>query len=471
MSKARLLVVDDERGVRALCSDVLRRAGYEVETADSAEQALARAQAFDPDLVLTDINMPKMDGIELCKRLRERNPDQIVVLITGYPSIENAVAGMKEGAVDYVTKPFTPDEMRLVVSRALAERDLRDENEQLRRDLRGKHGFETILGSSAALRRVSETARKVARSDTTVLIQGESGTGKELFARAIHVHSDRAARPFVAVNCGSLVGTLLESELFGHVKGAFTGAHANKVGLVSAADRGTLLLDEIGELSPEMQPKLLRLLQEGEVKPVGGVETHSVDVRVIAATNRDLKAEVDAGRFREDLYYRLNVITLDLPPLRERPDDIPLLVAQFLERCAIKARKQIDGITDAGLDYLAQQSWPGNVRELQNVVERAVILASGAVIDVGDLNGDPGTTLAAAPAARVPSAAPYLFENLPLDEVERRHIEHVMRKVGGQKSKAADILGINRTTLWKKLRRYEEDGAPIDTGGDDEDDS
>jgi DNA-binding NtrC family response regulator len=460
MANERILVVDDERGVRAFCTDLLKRAGYEVETADSAPTALGRLAETEFDVVLADINMPRMDGIELCKRARHERPDQIVILITGYPTIENAVRGMKEGARDYVTKPFTPDELRLVIARALQERALVEENERLRRGLRQQHGLDTIIGVSPSMKQLFETARKVAPSDTTVLLEGESGTGKELFARAIHVHSRRAARPFVAVNCGSLVGTLLESELFGHVKGAFTGAHGNKVGLVTAASGGTLFLDEIGELALDLQPKLLRVLQEGEVKPVGGVETRKVDVRVVAATNRDLQEDVRQGRFREDLYYRLNVISLKITPLRERPEDIPLLVDRFLRACAAKARREIDGISDAALRYLQQQPWPGNVRELQNAVERAVILSSERVIDVDDLTQGPRSAPAAAAPPRV-APAPYPFENMPLEDVERRHIEHVMQTAGGQRTRAAEILGINRTTLWKKLRQYEGDSTSL----------
>ena len=452
----KILVVDDERGVRTLSADLLRRAGYEVQQADSGVAALACFTKTEFDVVLTDIKMPGMDGIELCQRLRAERPDQIVILVTGYPSIDSAVRGMKEGARDYVTKPFTPDEMRLVISRALKERDLQEENERLRRDLRSRHGLDAIIGVAPSMRRLFETARKVARSETTVLVQGESGTGKELFARAIHVHSERAARSFTCVNCGSLVGPLLESELFGHVKGAFTGAHANKMGLVTVADRGTLFLDEVGEMALELQPKLLRVLQEGEVKPVGGLDTRKVDVRVVAATNRDLADDVARGRFREDLYYRLNVVCLKIPPLRERPEDIPALVDRFLRAYALKARRQIDGITDAALAHMQRQRWPGNVRELQNVVERAVILSSGAVIDVADVadNPDEIEALGATPSSLAPAAYP--FEGLSLDEVERRHIEHVLNAVAGQKTRAAELLGINRTTLWKKLRLYEE---------------
>jgi DNA-binding NtrC family response regulator len=471
MAHERILVVDDERGVRALCSDLLKRAGYEVEAVDSGPAALARFAEAEFDAVLADVNMPRMDGIELCRRLRQERPDQIVVLITGFPSIENAVRGMKEGAVDYVTKPFTPDELRLVVARALEERELREENERLRRDLRQRHGLDSIVGVSPGMQLLFDTARKVAPTDTTVLIEGESGTGKELFARALHVHSRRATRTFVAVNCGSLVSTLLESELFGHVKGAFTGAHASKVGLFQAASGGTIFLDEIGELALDLQPKLLRVLQEGELKPVGGVESRKVDVRVIAATNRDLAQDLRAGRFREDLYYRLNVICLKVPPLRERRDDIPLLVDRFLRTYAQKARREIDGVTHAALDHLQAQPWPGNVRELQNAVERAIILSSGRVIDVADLAQGPAVALRAPEPARGAAAAapaPYPFQAMSLEEVERRHIEHVMQAVGGQKTRAAEILGINRTTLWKKLRQY--DGEPDGSSGEPADD-
>mgnify|MGYP002641722865 CR=1 FL=1 len=455
---ASILVVDDDRGVRTLSADILRRAGYEVETADSAAVALGLFEKGDFDAVLADIKMPGMDGIELCKRMRKARPDQIIILVTGYPSIDTAVRGMKQGAKDYITKPFTPDEIRLVLARALKERELLEENERLRRDLRSKHGLDAIIGVSPCMRRLFDTARKVARSDTTVLIQGESGTGKELFARAIHVHSLRAARPFVTVNCGSLVGTLLESELFGHVRGAFTGAHVSKMGLVTSADHGTLFLDEVGELALDLQPKLLRLLQEGEVKQVGSLETRKVDVRVVAATNRDLAADVADRRFREDLFYRLNVVELRIPPLRDRREDIPLLVDRFLRGSALKARKRVDGITDGALDYLQAAPWPGNVRQLENVIERAVILGSGSVIEVGDLTDNPDEVEPLPASARV-SPPPYPFAGQSLEEVERQHIGHVMQEVGGQKTRAAEMLGINRTTLWKKLRQYEEEGA------------
>jgi DNA-binding NtrC family response regulator len=382
---------------------------------------------------------------------------------------------MKEGAKDYVTKPFTPDELRLVLDRALKERALQEENERLRHDLRSQHGLDNIVGRAPSMRQLFEMARRVARTDTTVLVQGESGTGKELFARAIHVHSDRATQQFVTVNCGSIVGTLIESELFGHLKGAFTGAHANKAGLVTVANHGTLFLDEIGELPLDLQPKLLRLLQEGEVKPVGGVETRKVDVRSVAATNRDLGEDVKSGRFREDLYYRLNVICLRIPPLRERPEDIPLLADRFLRAYSHKARRKIEGFTEPAIKYLQSLPWPGNVRELQNTVERAVILSSGNVLDVADLTplsaeGTPPPAGGGEPergSSPMPVRSPYPFENMTLEEVERHHIEFTMQALGGQKTKVSEVLGINRTTLWKKLRQYdeaEESQQPEDEG-------
>jgi DNA-binding NtrC family response regulator len=437
-------VVDDERGVRTLCADLLARAGYEPVTASSAEEALTIADREAFDIVLADVNLGGLDGIELCKRLRAQKPDQLVILITAYPSIENAVRGMKEGARDYVTKPFSPDELRLVIARALEERALRQENAELREKL----AFGGIIGGSKALQDLLRTVEKVARADATVLVVGESGTGKELFARAIHYHGPRASRPFVAVNCGALVGTLLESELFGHVRGAFTGAQSAKRGLFVAADRGTLFLDEIGELSPELQPKLLRALQEGEIKPVGGIETQKVDVRVVAATNRDLREDVREGRFREDLYYRLNVITLEIPPLRDRPEDIPPLIAHFVARAAARARRPAPEVSPEAMDTLCAQPWPGNVRELANAVERAVVLG-GEVLGPADFAGRASPRIEAAAKSEN-----YPFIGMSLEDLERTHIERVLRECSGQKGRAAEILGINRTTLWKKLRQY-----------------
>ncbi len=444
----RILVIDDERGIRSLCGDVLRRAGYTVETVDTGNGGLAAAAAGEPfDLVFCDINLPDVNGLTVLGQLLQRDPAPTVILITAFPSVETAVRGMKLGARDYVTKPFTPDELRMTAERALSEDAMRRENAELRREL----GCGQLVGRSPEMQSLYEMIRKVARSDATVLITGESGTGKELVARALHYEGLRVGKPFVPVNCGALVESLLESELFGHVRGAFTGAEAPKQGLFVAASGGTLFLDEIGELPLQLQPKLLRALQDGEIKPVGGVEPTRVDVRVIAATNRDLRQGVDEGSFREDLYYRLNVITIEVPPLRDRPGDIGLLAQYFAERAALRAHQPRPEITDDATTWLAAQPWPGNVRELENSVERAVVLASGPRLDVSDFAPRTGAPTAT-PAAGSQPMAPE--EMASLDELERHHILRVLQACSGQKTKASAILGINRTTLWKKLRQY-----------------
>jgi two-component system, NtrC family, response regulator AtoC len=447
---SHILVVDDEKGIRTLCAEVLKRGSHEVTLAETGEEGLKHALARDFDLILADVNLPGIDGIEMLNKIRASKADAIVILITGFPSIEDAVRGMKEGARDYITKPFSPDELRLVVARALEEQDLRRENIELRNEL----AFGNLIGRSQKMRDMRSTIEKVARTDATVLIMGDSGTGKELCARAVHYHGPRANKPFVAVNCGALVANLLESELFGHVRGAFTGADSSKHGLFVAANGGTLFLDEIGELPIELQPKLLRSLQEGEIKPVGGTTTTKVDVRVIAATNRDLATDVQQGRFREDLYYRLNVIALEVPPLRERREDIPILVEFFIARAAERSRRPRLQVSERAMEWLMQQRWQGNVRELENAVERAVVLASGRVLDVEDF-APRGTVTQLQPAASKPTTPEeYPFARMSLEELERAHIQRVLELCNGQKARAAAILGINRTTLWKKLRQY-----------------
>ena len=440
-----ILVVDDERGIRALCSDVLGRAGHEVEAVDCAAGALAAIARRRFELVLCDINLPDQDGVSLLPKLLTGDPPPAVLLITAYPSIDTAVRGMKLGARDYIGKPFSPDELRLVVSRALAEDDLKKKHGELTKRL----AYGSMIGESQAMRDMRALIDKAAQSDATVLVTGESGTGKELVARALHFAGRRAGGPFVPVNCGALVGTLLDSELFGHVRGAFTGADTSKRGLFVAADGGTLFLDEIGELPIELQPKLLRALQDGEVKPVGGTQSTRVDARVIAATNRELSERAKAGAFREDLFYRLAVITIEVPPLRARPGDIPLLAKHFAEQAALRAERGRVTLTDAALAHLAAQAWPGNVRELENAIERAVILAAGEVLDVADVAG-PRPSLATGAALQT-----FTGDRVPtLDELERAHILSVLQLCEGQKTKAAQLLGINRTTLWKKLRQY-----------------
>jgi two-component system, NtrC family, response regulator AtoC len=439
-----ILVVDDERGIRALCSDVLGRAGHEVEAVDSATGALAAVARRRFDLVLCDINLPDQDGVSILPKLLSGERPPAVLLITAYPSIDTAVRGMKLGARDYIGKPFSPDELRLVVQRALAEDELRRAHGELTNRL----AYGSMIGESPAMQQMRATIDKVAQSDATVLITGESGTGKELVARALHFAGRRASGAFIPVNCGALVGTLLDSELFGHVRGAFTGADTSKRGLFVAADGGTLFLDEIGELPLDLQPKLLRALQDGEVKPVGGTTAIRVDARVIAATNRTLQDRIAAAAFREDLFYRLAVITIEVPRLRDRPGDIPLLARHFAEQAALRAERTRLSFTDAALAHLAAQPWPGNVRELENTIERAVILATGDVIDVIDVAGP-------RPATPATSFATFSGDHVPtLDELERSHILKVLELCEGQKTKAAQMLGINRTTLWKKLRQY-----------------
>ncbi|RMH38931.1 MAG: sigma-54-dependent Fis family transcriptional regulator [Deltaproteobacteria bacterium] len=443
---ASILVIDDERGIRSLCRDVLGRAGYRVDLAETGADGVARARGGRYDLILSDIRLPDVDGLQVLEQVRAAHPDQTVILITAYPSVDTAVRGMKLGARDYIAKPFTPDELRMVVARALDEDALRRENARLRDEL----AYRNLIGASPAMVALRDTIDKVSRADASVLITGESGVGKEVVARAIHYRGTRAAGPFVAVNCGALVDNLLESELFGHVRGAFTGADRPKRGLFVAADGGTLFLDEIAELPLPLQPKLLRALQEGEIKPVGGVDPVRVDVRVVAATNRDLGEAVRDGAFREDLFYRLNVIAINVPPLRERVEDIPLLVDAFIDRVAERAGGARVAVTDAAMRWLQSQPWPGNVRELENAIERAVVLASGPVLDVADF--DQGAPAAGAP--RAGAAGLPADELISLAALERLHIERVLAACGGQKTKAAAILGINRTTLWKKLRAY-----------------
>ena len=438
----KILVIDDEPGIRRLCSEVLRRVGYEVQVADSGEAGLAAANVQHFDLVLSDINLPGIDGLGVVEHLMGTPNPPTLLLITAYPSVATAVKGIKLGARDYLSKPFTADELRMAVQRALDEDRLRSQNNRLRQEL----GYGKLLGRSPAMQAMRETIAKVAQADAMVLVSGESGTGKELVARAIHYEGHRAGGNFVAVNCGALVGSLLESELFGHVRGAFTGANRDKQGLFVVADNGTLFLDEIGELPLELQPKLLRALQDGEIKAVGATASHKVHARVIAATNRDLQSLVEEKSFREDLYYRLNVITITVPPLRERALDIPDLALHFAARAAAKAGRHNIAIRPEANDWLIKQSWRGNVRELENAVERAVVLASSDELGVEDFE------IRAIPAPRM--AGKGNDELVSLDDLERRHILRVLDAVEGQKTKAAAILGINRTTLWKKLRQY-----------------
>jgi DNA-binding NtrC family response regulator len=439
-----ILVVDDERGIRALCADALGRAGHEVETVESASGALAAVARRGFDLILCDINLPDLDGVSLLPQLASGDARPAVVLITAYPSVDSAVRGMKLGARDYLTKPFSPDELRVVVRRALDD----DEPRRAHREPTRRLACGAMIGESPAMQQLRETIDKVANADATVLITGESGTGKELVARALHFAGARASQSFNPVNCGALVASLLDSELFGHVRGAFTGAETSKRGLFAAADGGTLFLDEIGEMPLELQPKLLRALQDGEIKPVGGTAAIQVDARVIAATNRPLDHAIRAGALREDLFYRLAVITLEVPPLRDRRSDIAPLARHFADAAARRAERGPLELSDAAIAYLTAQPWPGNVRELENAIERAVILATGNTLEVGDV-------APRRPAPPVRGLSTITGDHVPsLDELERTHILRVLELCDGQKAKAAALLRINRTTLWKKLRQY-----------------
>ncbi len=453
--KPHILVVDDEPGVRQLCCDVLRRSGYTAESAADAGAALRRLEtglgSAVVDLVLTDIKMKPISGLEFLAAVRDLSPSQRVILMTGYPTLDTAVEGMRLGALNYVTKPFTPSELRAAVATALegwepgmSQRHGTGETAEVER-LAG------LVARSEVMLRLFAMVERVARTDATVLITGESGTGKELFARAIHHFSRRSSKVFVPVNCSALVDSLMESELFGHVKGAFTGATSQKSGLFQYADKGTLFLDEIGDLALGLQPKLLRVLQEGELKPVGGVRGVPVDVRIIAATHRDLEEGVTVGSFREDLFYRLNVFQLRIPPLRDRPEDLEPLADAFLAEFSTRLGRGPLRLSPSAVHALHSHRWPGNVREFRNTLLRAATLAPSDMLSAEDLmvlQPGSGGPLSA------PATAGYAFEDLPLEEVERRHILRTLERCEGNKSQTARILGINRTTLWKKLIRY-----------------
>lgn len=438
-----ILVVDDEANIRESMQKALERSGHEVVTSPDALQALSWLETRSADLILCDIRMPGMDGLELLSKIKEGDPAAVVVMITGYGSIESAVASIKAGAEDYISKPFRPHELRAVVAKLLNRRHLAEENVLLKRELLKSQG-PMIVGSSPAMRQVLDEALTVAEQNVPVLLLGESGTGKEVLARAIHCASPRQDRPFVAINCTAFPEALAESEFFGHVRGAFTGAVASRRGSFELAQRGTLFLDEIGEMKPEIQVKLLRALEEKEIKRIGSETPVRVDVRVIAASNRNLEEEAAAGNFRKDLFYRLSAVTLTLPPLRERPEDIQPLAQHFLNFFNRELKKNISGLSSEALQRLRTHPWPGNIRELRNVMERAAIFAPSA----GPLRA------AHLPSylTRKPVPAVGLESLSSLDEVERAYIGEVLEHCHGNRSRAAQILGISSATLWRKLR-------------------
>jgi DNA-binding NtrC family response regulator len=450
---AKILVVDDDASLRRILEYNLAQEGYAVATAASGEEALNLLEKASFELVVTDIKMPGIDGMDLLRKVKERSPETQVLVITAFGTIEMAVEAMKAGAFEYVTKPFNRDELKLTIRKALRFRSLEEENARLRREVTRKFGFENIVGDSPQMQAVFRLVEKVAESDASVLITGESGTGKELVAKAIHHRSPRAEAAFVAINCAAIPKDLLESELFGHKKGAFTGAIRDKRGKFEEAHGGTLFLDEIGELSIDLQAKILRALQEKELTPVGGNEVIRVDARILAATNRDLEEAIDEGRFRRDLYYRLAVVPIHLPPLRERPEDIPLLVAHFLKELAGEERV---AVAPEVVDALKRHPWKGNVRELENTIERLLILREGETIRVRDLPEKIRRADERGALGREAEGFSFVFppEGIGLEEAERALILEALRRTRWNQSRAAQLLRVPRHVLLYRMEKF-----------------
>ncbi len=459
MSKARILVVDDEEIVLKSCRKILEGGGHEVFTALSGQEAFNLLKREPIDIVITDIKMPGIDGMQVLERVKTEYPDVLVIIITGYSTVQSAVQAMKLGAFDYVPKPFTPDEVLVVVEKALEKKSLIHENIYLRKELEAKYGFDNIIGSSPKMQEVYKLIRKVAPTDSTVLIRGDSGTGKELIARAIHFNSPRKQKPFVPVDCGVLAQELLESELFGHVKGSFTGAIVTKPGLFETADGGSIFLDEIGDTSPNFQSKLLRVLQEREFTPVGGVKPKKVDLRFIVATNKNLEKLVEQTQFREDLFYRLNVVSITVPPLREKKDDVPLLAYHFLKKYAKEMKKNIKSISVDAMNMLTAYSWPGNVRQLENVIERAVVMAEGEAITTEHL---PFAVTAemAHPDTLIPKDSDELKETKKklresaVESIEKSFILDALTRNDWNVTKSAKDVGMQRPNFQALMRKY-----------------
>ncbi len=444
----RILVVDDEKNYLVVLEALLRSEGYDVITADNGAAALRLTEGDEPDMVVTDMKMPRMTGTELIGKLKERYPELPVIVMTAFGTVENAVEAMKLGATDYIAKPFENQELLLTIEKSLKMRRLMTQNRLLREEL---GGFGEIIGQSSAMRQVYAMVEKVADAKATVLITGESGTGKELIARALHARSSRAEEPFVAVNCMAITETLMESELFGHEKGSFTGATSSRKGRFELAHRGTLFLDEIGEIPPATQVKLLRVLQERTFERVGGTQPITVDVRIVAATNRDLAEQVKLGKFRDDLFYRLNVVRLEMPALRERAEDLPLLVAHFVKKYAAEVGRPVPKVSAQAMQAIYDHSWPGNVRELENALERAVILC-GEEIQVDDLPLEVSAQAGAGIAAtELPTG---MTINQAVEDLEKRMIQRALAEAGGVAAHAALALGVTKSNLAYKIKKY-----------------
>jgi len=447
----RVLVVDDEENIRLVLRTLLRKHGYEVEVADNGETALGLVESFGPDVILTDVRMPKMGGMDLLATLRAKQSSATVIVMSAYGNVDLALEAMKAGAYDYVGKPFKPDEIVLALRKAEERESLRRENRSLREQIRNEQKYESILAKSQEMQDVFKTISKIADYKTTVLVSGESGVGKELVARALHARSSRKNQAFVGVNCGAIPENLLESELFGHKKGAFTDASSDRRGLFEEASGGTLLLDEIGELPLSLQVKLLRVLQEETIRRLGDSKDVKVDVRIVAATHRDLAAEVKAGRFREDLYYRINVLPLMIPPLRGRKDDIPLLVDHFVTRNNARLGTNIRGVSPEARKFLLEYSWPGNVRELENTIERAMVLAEGEILEATDLPERLRDTL---DPVQAQLASGELSIKKTSAAVEEILIRRALQKTKGNRTRAAEVLEISHRALLYKIKDY-----------------
>lgn len=437
-----ILIVDDDEAIRDSCTQLLTKMGIEIETASDSSSGLRKIRKIVFDIVILDLKMPGIGGMQLLTKIKKINPETLVIVITGYATVDSAVEAMKKGAYDFLPKPFTPEELRIIIKRAMEKRKLLLDNLHLKKELETSLGSDSLIGSSKEMKRVKKLIKKVGPTGSTVLITGESGTGKELVARDIHRNSQRSQMPFVTVDCSTLVENLFESELFGHVKGSFTGATVTKHGRLELANHGTVFFDEISNIGMEVQAKLLRAIQEREIIKVGSNQAVKIDIRIIAATNKDLRKAVEENSFREDLFYRLSVVPLFLPPLRERKDDIPALVEYFINKYNIKRNKTIQGVSEQTMKALMDYQWPGNVRELENVVERAVVLTENNYISPSDLSyyglGIKEDT----------------HQDKSLDELEKQHIDKTLKKYNGHKKRTAEVLGIDRKTLRLKIRKY-----------------